>query len=79
MLLGLNLKLPNLRSLGGYVPVPGAPFIVKDSAGTDYTIGLRETVQAPTTLCQVPLRRVTGLSITQFKERLPWPHTKFCC
>jgi len=27
MLLGLNLKLPNLRSLGGY-------------AGTDYTIGL---------------------------------------
>ena len=40
MLLGLNLKLSNLRSLGGYVPVPGAPFIVKDSAGTDYTIGL---------------------------------------
>jgi hypothetical protein len=26
--------------MGGYVPVPGAPFIVKDSAGADYTIGL---------------------------------------
>ena len=40
MLLGLNLKLPNLRSLGGYVPVPGAPFIVLDSEGAQYTIGL---------------------------------------
>jgi hypothetical protein len=40
MLLGLNLKIPNLRSMGGYVPVPGAPFIVLDSTGTQYTIGL---------------------------------------
>jgi hypothetical protein len=40
MFLGLNLNLPNLRSVGGYVPVPGAPFIVKDSGGTQYTIGL---------------------------------------
>lgn len=40
MLLGLNLKLPNLRSMGGYVPVPGAPFIVESSTGTEYTIGL---------------------------------------
>lgn len=40
MLLGLNLKLPNVRSMGGYVPVPGAPFIVDTSDGTKYTIGL---------------------------------------
>lgn len=40
MLLGLNLSLPNLRSLGGYVPVPGAPFIVDGSTGTEYTISL---------------------------------------
>jgi hypothetical protein len=40
MLLGLNIKLPNLRSMGGYVPVPGAPFIAKDSGGTQYTISL---------------------------------------
>ena len=40
MLLGLNIKLPNLRSVGGYVPVPGAPFIVKSSDGTQYTISL---------------------------------------
>jgi hypothetical protein len=40
MLLGLNLKLPNLRSMGGYIPVPGAPFVVKDSSGNNYSIGL---------------------------------------
>jgi hypothetical protein len=40
MLLGLNLKIPNLRSMGGYVPVPGAPFIVRSSTGAQYTIGL---------------------------------------
>jgi len=40
MLLGLNLKIPNLRSMGGYVPVPGAPFIVLDSTGTQYTVSL---------------------------------------
>jgi hypothetical protein len=26
--------------MGGYVPVPGAPFIVDDSNGTQYTISL---------------------------------------
>ena len=40
MLLGLNLKLPNLRSMGGYVPVPGAPFVVKDKDGNNFSIGL---------------------------------------
>lgn len=40
MLLGLNIKLPNLRSMGGYVPVPGAPFVVKDKDGNNYSIGL---------------------------------------
>lgn len=40
MLLGINLKLPNVRTMGGYVPVPGAPFIAKSSDGTQYTIGL---------------------------------------
>ncbi len=40
MLIGINLKLPNLRTMGGYVPVPGAPFIVLRSDGTQYSIGL---------------------------------------
>ena len=40
MLLGINLKLPNVRTMGGYVPVPGAPIIVDSSNGTEYTIGL---------------------------------------
>jgi len=40
MLLGLNIKLPNRRSSGGYVPVPGNMFIVKDSAATEYIVRL---------------------------------------
>ena len=40
MLLGLNIKLPNRRSRGGYVPVPSNKFIVKNSAGTEYTVTL---------------------------------------
>jgi hypothetical protein len=40
MLLGLNIKLPNRISGGGYVPVPGNMFIVKDSAATEYIVRL---------------------------------------
>ena len=40
MLLGLNIKLPNRKSGGGYVPVPSNKFIVKNSAGTEYTVTL---------------------------------------
>ena len=40
MLLGLNIKLPNRKSGGGYVPVPGNMFIVKDSAATEYIVRL---------------------------------------